>query len=213
MMMKKYMIALMGILFFLSLQQQAHAYGIVLEEFTGSDAQVFLEITDDGTSEVTVDASIGEGSLADIRGLFFNFSNTLDPNDLKIEGEDVTNWVFEEGAVDNLGKGLNIKGGDEKLALDLGIEIGTPGAGEDDIQSTSFTMSSITGNALNLEDLFAARLTSVGANRQGSSKLVNTGSFEPFEPGVVPVPEPGTILLLGAGLLGLIGLRRHVTKK
>lgn len=76
--------------------------------------------------------------------------------------------------------------------FDIGVQFGTAGIGEDDIRSTSFTLSSDAG-PLTLDDLalqdFAVRLTSVGeegGDRDGSLKL---GGTAPEAPEVQPAGD------------------------
>ncbi len=74
----------------------------------------------------------------------------------------------------------------------------------DDIQMTSFIISHATEDittALFFDKDIASRVTSSGVDethRGGSSKLG----------GVIPIPEPGTALLVGLGLVALGGVRR-----
>jgi hypothetical protein len=82
---------------------------------------------------------------------------------------------------------------------------GTPGIGHDDISFTTFTITA--DEIINFEN-FGARLMSVGPDRLGSSKL----TINPNVP-VAPVPEPTTIFLLVAGLLGLTGINRMRKKR
>ncbi len=70
---------------------------------------------------------------------------------------------FALNAVDNLGQGTNMHGqpgnlvpddgaaAGEKLAFDLGIEIGSAGMGKDDVQETTFYLGRALGVPLTLE--------------------------------------------------------------
>jgi hypothetical protein len=185
-------------LFALLVTNPAGAYSIHLQDVTGDPATAMIEIDGDGTPDVTFRVTLGQGTAGDIRGVFLGFAST--PADISVSGSDVTRWVWRERAVTNLGGGVNMHG--TGMVFDLGVVIGTPGIGKDDISSTVFTVSSSAD--IFLAESFGLRLTSVGPNdRDGSSKLAATG--------VVSVSEPATFLLLMAGLLGLAVMkRRHV---
>jgi hypothetical protein len=102
--------------------------------------------------------------------------------------------------------------GSPQNICDGGIEIGTAGIGNDDVQSIMWTFFRNDGQDLTLDDFFggewAARVTSVGpaGSRGGSSKLSGVAPTE-------AVPEPLTILG-SATALGIGGLlKREQSKK
>lgn len=115
----------------------------------------------DGSILFTIDAT--SGNSADIRGLYFNIADPGLLGMLSITGDDVTNQQL--GGAANFKNGNNINGNGSD-AYDIGLDIGTPGQGKDDINFTSFTLSSTDGSTLTLDLIahmeFAARTTGNG---------------------------------------------------
>ena len=155
--------------------------------YTGDPARAivtFDDMTTPGAVRVTVavDTSL---AIADINGFFFNIGNESLLSGLTVSGTDVTLTVKQANHVTSAGSGNNINGGGIG-PFDVGLQIGTPGIGKDDIQTTTFLLSAAGVNlttdmftdATNAHDhIFAIRLTSVGTAycRDGSSKLVDCG--------------------------------------
>ncbi len=177
-----------------------------LDEYTGDNSQVIMSVTGSGTHSVTVDVSLGAGTVADIRGIYFSWDGNL--TGLSVSGPKVTSYVFDNaGRVDTLpkSKDANMQGDGNIYSFDGGVEIGKPGIGKgDDIQSTSFTLTA--NENITFTDL-GARLQSVyngtGTDgRGGSSKLYvqvnNSGTGDLGGQGGV-VPEPASVALIGIG--------------
>ena len=167
-----------------------------------------MSVTGSGTHSVTVDVSLGAGTVADIRGIYFSWDGNL--TGLSVSGPKVTASVLNNaGGVDRLPKGndANMQGGGNIYSFDGGVEIGKSGIGQgDDIQSTSFTLTA--NENITFTDL-GARLQSVyngtGVDgRGGSSKLYvqvnNSGTGDLGGQGEV-VPEPASVALMGIGAL------------
>lgn len=147
------------------------------------DANVQVTLTELENGDMQVDLNVlEEGSIGDLRGLFFQLQDGTLADGLSVSGDDVTDYKFEEDGVNNLGGGVNTRGeiSREVGKFDGGVEIGTSGAGRDDIQSTTFTLSH-EDQALTYEDFedqpFAVRLTSVGEDRDDSLKLLGYADF------------------------------------
>ncbi|MGA9378110.1 MAG: PEP-CTERM sorting domain-containing protein [Phormidium sp.] len=152
--------------------------------FTGDMLKVKYTLDDTAAGEgkiqfkVDVVTDSTYKNTADLRGIFFNIANDSFLSDLKVTGANVTTSVFgPAGEVQSVGN-ANLSGGGNTHKFDIGVEIGTNGMGKDDFQSTIFTLSSKSGQALSLDMFvnqeFGVRATSVGtpdSNRTESSKL------------------------------------------
>ena len=168
----------------------------VATSFTGDPIEV--KITFDDAAADPGDIWIGVEVLGDqegdLRGLFLNLSDDSLIAALEVTGSDVTRIVKFD--VMNIGLGVNLNGGGGPCPCDLGIRLGTPGMGRDDIQSTSLVLSHPDEDlslSLFQNELVGVRVTSVevGGSRNGSSKTVAV------------VPEPMTAGLVALGLIGL----------
>jgi hypothetical protein len=172
--------------------------------FTGDPSEAIITFDDAtaGTGAIRVTVEVVGAAVGDIRGVYLNLADDSLLAGLSVVGADVT--AFQVGGVTGVGPGNNLNGGGSPCPCDIGVEIGTPGIGKDDLRMTVFDLAH-TSRPLELA-LFegqsvGVRLTSVGefGERGGSSKL--SGS----------VPEAGTALLLSVGLvgLGIVGRRRR----
>lgn len=188
-------------LFLLSLAPGARAAMLetLITPFTGDDVSVRILLEEVG-GDIVFTVSVEDG-VGDLRGVFFNVSDDDLLATLQVSGVDVTG--FETGAVSDLGEGANLNGGGTPCPCDVGVLLGSPGIGKDDILETTFTLSDETLDldlSLFYDQKIGVRVTSVGPDsdfREGSAKLG----------GVLPVPEPTTAFLVGIGL-ACLGLRR-----
>lgn len=181
--------------------------------------------------DVTVDTSV---NMADLRGVFFNIkdesllsgltytSGTYETKKGKniVENDYITDVkIGPANQVSDLGNGVNLNGNGAVGGFDGGFEVGTSGIGKDDLQFASFTLSHST-KSLGLSDFegqgFGVRMTSVGANREGSSKV--DGYIPPFNPDPgsndksdsVDIPEPSALAALGLVMLGATKIKRKL---
>jgi VCBS repeat-containing protein len=157
-----------------------------LDTQTGSDAMapatVTITETADGSLNFTIsNENDADGMIGDIRALFFDVADNGLLGTLAVNGGDVTEFN-QSGSVSNLGGGATSSGVPHG-AYEVGIEIGTSGAATDDIQTTSFTLSSywrgLTLDDISLEN-FTVRQTSVGEEggaRGDSDKLYGDAPY------------------------------------
>jgi hypothetical protein len=115
----------------------------------------------------------------DLRGFFFNLDTT---GPVQITGADVTEYKvdFDDPGVWKVGNDVNMGGVENsegnKMFWDIGVEFGTQGIAEDDIQTTSFIVDA-GSTSLTLDDVMTdsgVRVNSVsevGGDREDSLKL------------------------------------------
>jgi len=186
---------------------QALSIDTVTKPFTGTDSEVTVELTEEG-GDIRVTATVTLG-LADLRAVYLDIANDALLSGMSADGEWVTDSKFRANGVIDLGQGSNLHGGGTPCPCDIGVELGTPGIGKDDILSTTFLLHG--SGPLSLSDfadqLVGVRVTSTGPDpfsRGGSAKLAGR------LPDTVPVPEPhpAPLIAIGLGALGYAGRRR-----
>ena len=170
-----------------------NTFSFDISTITEDPATARITLTEVGGGDIQVNVEVVDGTIADLRGLFFNISDESLVNGLSVSGDDITNSQFQVDRVSNLGDTVNMNG--TQTDFDGGVEIGTSGIIPDDIQSTTFTLShdsvDLTLDLFENQN-FGVRLASGGANRNGNSKLValspvNTKEDTPVD---IPVLEP-----------------------
>jgi hypothetical protein len=179
----------------------AGANGIhtVASEFTGDPIQVRVDFQETGDGDILVTAEVIGDVLGDLRGVFLNLTQDDLLADLEVTGEFVTGFDTS-GSVIDLGQGSNLHGEASPCDCDLGVELGTPGIGKDDLRAASFVLSHPDVDldlGLFANQLVGVRITSVGPDdrREGSSKAVAL------------VPEPASVVLCLMGLAALAARR------
>jgi hypothetical protein len=142
---------------------------------------------DETDTSVNMTVKVMEG-VADLRGFYMDVGDSTQgvcvdyDGACKIGNESVTSVGFRDN---------NMNGTGEKF--DLGVQLGTPGIGRDDISQASFTLEGVSLE--NLDGLtFGVRATSVGEDRADAVKLL--GVFDipeppPAEPPAEPTPAGG----------------------
>jgi hypothetical protein len=144
-----------------ALAAHATSLEVTATPFKGSDTAVDVVLTEEG-GDIVFTLNVTKG-IGDIRGVFFDVADDSLLDGLHATGEFVTK--LETGGVISLGHGNNLRGDGSPCPCDVGVALGTPGIGKDDIQSTSFVLSH-DDVALTLdqftEQLIGIRVTSVG---------------------------------------------------
>jgi hypothetical protein len=178
----------------------------IAQSFTGNPIEVKVTLDDAGAGpgEILIGLEVLAGQEGDLRGIFLNLSDDSLLDGIEATGPCVTD--VQKFDVVDLGQGANLLGGGSPCPCDLGIELGTPGIGKDDIQSTSFVLSHPDVTlplSLFQGQRVGVRVTSVGNgdHREGSSKTVAI------------IPEPTTTGLLVLGLTMLSAGRRHLRRR
>lgn len=153
---------------------------------TGDDAvaPATVTITENGLGglDFLISNNLDDDSMiGDIRAIFFDVKDDALIGTLTAEGTYVTE-IQQTGSVSNLGNGATSSGVPDS-PYEIGVEIGTAGAAQDDLQQASFTLSSdardLTLDDVSLEN-FTVRQTSVGVeggSRDGSDKLWGTSPY------------------------------------
>lgn len=152
------------------------------------DVNVGITITEvDGALQFEVIVLDDTGSIGDLNALFFDLKNDDLTEGLIITGDDVTGTNLKVDGVTKVDSYTNMNG---EVIKDLGkfdggVQFGTSGMANDDIQSTSFTIAHPDAD-LSLADFalqdFGIRLTSVGevdGDRSDSLKLGGTAPEAP----------------------------------
>lgn len=188
-------------------------YIVELSDGTDSDQAGYLQI------DVSVDPSGSFGATGDINGFFVGFEDSVSQSQIDAIvnlappqtaagptvtwfGDDVTAvFAGAAGGCNN----LNGAGGVPAAAMDIGFTLGTCGSSGGGItSSTLYLQGVLIGDIQALGGRVQSVVPAVGDD---SSKLW-LGTIPPPGPSD-EIPEPATVTLMGAGLLGLMYFRRR----
>ncbi len=135
---------------------------VIATPFTGADTSVAILLNDEG-GNIEVTLTVNEG-LADLRGFFITIQDFSLLAGLSVTGDHVTGFEVEDDGVINLKHGVNLNGGGSPCPCDLGVALGTPGIGKDDIFTTTFVLDADADLVLDnfAGELIGIRVTSVG---------------------------------------------------
>jgi len=165
-----------------------------------------IDLGSDLQFDVTLNTSI-LGPDADLQYFFFNLADGL--TNLSVTGADVDGFTFEYSNLNTNPKLGFHAGGDGYY--DVVVDFGS--GANPTIQDTSFNVSS-TSRALDIADiLFGSEGGPKGSYYMGIHAQTTTweepdGTIRGSEWAGAPIPEPATMLLVGSGLIGLVGLGR-----
>ncbi len=170
------------------------------------DVRTRISITENADGTLTFDISVIGDTVGDLRAIFLDLNGLeVAEGDLYVaDAADVSDYVSGEGDIDRISKDANIKGSvsNELGDFDLGVEFGTSGMSQDDIQATTFTLGSLSGpltlDMLSFTD-FGLRYTSVGTgeDRNASAKIGDTtGGVAANDALEVSENETGSVNLL-----------------
>ena len=145
------------------------------------------------------------GANADIHELYFNLTDAFTGLS-----------IFDDNAPNNpytlIGPNPSVAGG-AGASFDWGVNFGNGGGspGNGILQLASFSLSAVEplliANLLELSDPNNTPPVTLAAHFQGTNTPFTSETV-----GGNPVPEPSTMLLLCAGLIGLVGFRRKFKK-
>ncbi|HKA15287.1 MAG TPA: PEP-CTERM sorting domain-containing protein [Myxococcota bacterium] len=135
---------------------------VIATTFAGADTSVRV-LLDDAGGNITVTLTVDEGA-ADLRGFFLNVKDFSLFEGMTVRGDDVTKFTVANNDVIDLGHGDNLHGGGSPCPCDIGVAIGTPGIGKDDIFQTTFVLDADQNLVLDdfAGELLGVRVTSVG---------------------------------------------------
>lgn len=213
--MKKYLF-LTAILCILAIPLNVAAYRIDLASHEGLSGASWAEVLGDGTNAVTFDLGLAPGTIADIRSFFFDLGvgqsiANITVNSLTDVNNDFTVFNVITNSPPYLASSVHPSADMQGAgSFGFGVEFGRGGIGNNkgDIRAVNFT---VFGNSnLILGQNFGMRLMSFGDGRNGSRKMVVQNNNPPPPPN--PVPEPSTMLLFGAGLIGFASVARMKRK-